>query len=58
MPIRLGPPAAVRLLAIAALVAAISGAGAFEWRQASVATAIETVLAEARQGAQSGRDGH
>ena len=48
---------AVRLLAVAALVAAIGGAAAFEWRQASVATAIDTALAEARQGAQSGRDG-
>ena len=50
-------PRAVRLLAVVALVAVICGLAAFEWRQASVATTIETALAEARQGAQSGRDG-
>lgn len=48
---------AVRLLAVSALVAVVCGLAAFEWRQASVAAAIETALAEARQGAQSGRDG-
>ncbi|MEO6382548.1 MAG: PilN domain-containing protein, partial [Nitrobacter sp.] len=48
---------AVRLLAAAALGAALLGLGAFEWRQASVAGAVEASLAEARQGAQSGRDG-
>jgi general secretion pathway protein L len=35
----------------------ICGLAIFEWRQASVAAAIEASLAEARQGAQSGRDG-
>jgi len=48
---------AVRLLAVAALVASICGVAAFEWNQASVASSIETALAEARQGAQNGRDG-
>jgi len=48
---------AVRLLAGAALVASICGVAAFEWSQASVASSIETALAEARQGAQNGRDG-
>jgi len=48
---------AVRLLAALSLVAAVSGAAAFEWSQASAATAIESALAEARQGAQHGRDG-
>ncbi len=48
---------AVRLLAVAALVASVLGVGAFEWSQAHVASAIENSLAEARQGAQHGRDG-
>jgi general secretion pathway protein L len=48
---------AVRLLAVAALVASVCGFAAFEWSQASVASSIETALAEARQGAQNGRDG-
>lgn len=48
---------AVRLLAGATLLACICGVAVFEWRQASVAAAIETELAEARQGAQNGRDG-
>jgi len=48
---------AVRLLAGATLVACVCAAAVFEWRQASVAAAIETELAEARQGAQNGRDG-
>jgi general secretion pathway protein L len=48
---------AVRLLAALALVAAVFGAAVFEWSQASVATAIENALAEARQGAQNGRGG-
>jgi general secretion pathway protein L len=50
-------PRAVRLLAVVAVVSVICGLAAFEWRQGSVAAAIETSLAEARQGAQSGRDG-
>jgi general secretion pathway protein L len=50
-------PRAIRVLAVVAVVAVIFGLSAFEWRQASVAAAIETALAEARQGAQSGRDG-
>jgi general secretion pathway protein L len=48
---------AVRLLAGAAFLASVCGVAVFEWRQASVAAAIETELAEARQGAQNGRDG-
>jgi len=48
---------AVRLLAAAALVAAVCGMAAFEWSQASVASSIDAALAEARQGAQNGRDG-
>ena len=48
---------AVRLLAAAALIAAACGAAAFEWNQASVASALGTALAEVRQGAQHGRDG-
>jgi general secretion pathway protein L len=48
---------AVRLLAVAALGVVLFGLVAFEWSQAGVATAIETSLIEARQGAQSGRDG-
>lgn len=48
---------AVRLLAVAALGAVLLGLVAFEWRQASVADALETALAEARLSAQSGRDG-
>ena len=48
---------AVRLLAVGALGAVLLGLVVFEWRQASVAEAIETALAEARQSAQSGRDG-
>lgn len=48
---------AVRLLAVTALFAVLSGLWAFEWSQASVATTIETALAEARQGAQNGHDG-
>jgi general secretion pathway protein L len=50
-------PRAIRLLAVVALAAVICGLAVFEWRQASVAAAIETALTEARQGAQSGRDG-
>jgi general secretion pathway protein L len=45
---------AVRLLAVVSLVATASGAAVFGWSQASVATAIESALAEARQGAQNG----
>jgi general secretion pathway protein L len=48
---------AVRLLAVAGLGVVILGLAAFEWSQASVASSIETSLVEARQGAQSGRDG-
>jgi general secretion pathway protein L len=48
---------AVRLLAAAALGAVLLGLVVFEWRQASVAAALETAVAEARQSAQSGRDG-
>ena len=48
---------AVRLLAAAALGAVVLGLAAFEWRQASVAAALETAVLEARQSAQSGRDG-
>jgi general secretion pathway protein L len=48
---------AIRLLAVAALVASLAGIAVFEWRQASVAAALETSLAEARQGAQNGREG-
>ena len=48
---------AVRLLAVASLVAVLLGLIAFEWRQSSVAAALETAVSEARQAAQSGRDG-
>jgi general secretion pathway protein L len=48
---------AVRLLAAAALAAVVLGLAVFEWRQASVAAALETAVLEARQSAQSGRDG-
>ncbi|MCK1643016.1 PilN domain-containing protein [Bradyrhizobium sp. 157] len=48
---------AVRLLAVAAFGAVLLGLVVFEWRQASVAAAVETALSEARQSAQSGRDG-
>jgi general secretion pathway protein L len=48
---------AVRLLAVGALVAVLLGLVVFEWRQANVADALETALMEARQSAQSGRDG-
>ncbi|WP_161856101.1 PilN domain-containing protein [Bradyrhizobium sp. CCBAU 051011] len=48
---------AVRLLAVAALVAVLLGLVVFEWRQASVAAALEAALIEARLSAQSGRDG-
>lgn len=48
---------AVRLLAAAALGAVLLGLIAFEWRQASVAAALETAVAEARHSAQNGRDG-
>jgi general secretion pathway protein L len=48
---------AVRLLAVAALGAVLLGLVVFEWRQASVAAALETAVLEARQSAQSGRDG-
>ena len=48
---------AVRLLAVAALGAVLLGLIVFEWRQASVAAALETAVIEARQSAQSGRDG-
>ena len=48
---------AVRLLAAAALGAVVLGLAVFEWRQASVAAALETAVLEARQSAQSGRDG-
>jgi general secretion pathway protein L len=48
---------AVRLLAAAALGAVLLGLIAFEWRQASVAAALEAAVSEARQAAQSGRDG-
>ena len=47
---------AIKLLAAAALGAAMLGAVAFEWRQASVATRLEASLAEARVGAQGGGD--
>ncbi len=48
---------AIRILAVAALTVVVLGLATFEWSQAGVATAIETSLMEARQGAQSGRDG-
>jgi len=48
---------AARLLAVAALVASVAGLAVFEASQAHVASAIENSLAEARQGAQNGRDG-
>ncbi len=48
---------AIKLLAAAALAAAVLGFVAFEWRQASVATRLEVQLAEARAGAQGGRAG-
>jgi general secretion pathway protein L len=48
---------AVRLLAALSLVVAVCGAAVFEWSQASVSTAIESALAEARQGAQNGHGG-
>ena len=48
---------AVRLLAMVALLASVAGFTIFEWRQATVAAAIDASLADARQGAQSGRDG-
>jgi general secretion pathway protein L len=48
---------AVRLLALAALGAVLLGLIVFEWRQASVAAALETAVVEARLSAQSGRDG-
>ena len=48
---------AVRLLAAAALGALLLGLVVFEWRQANVAAALETAVVEARQSAQSGRDG-
>jgi general secretion pathway protein L len=48
---------AVRLLAVAALGAVLLGLVVFEWRQASVAAALETAVVEARLSAQSGRDG-
>lgn len=48
---------AVRLLAAGALAAVVLGLVVFEWRQASVAEALETRLMAARQSAQSGRDG-
>jgi general secretion pathway protein L len=48
---------AVRLLAVAALGAVLLGLVVFEWRQASAAAALETAVLEARQSAQSGRDG-
>jgi general secretion pathway protein L len=48
---------AVRLLAVAGLGVVMLGLAAFEWSQASVAASVETSLVEARQGAQSGRDG-
>lgn len=48
---------AIRLLAAMALFAVLAGLLAFEWSQASVASTIETALAEARQGVQNGRDG-
>lgn len=48
---------AVKFLAVAGLALAGFGLVAFEWRQSSVATGIETSLAEARQGVQGGRDG-
>lgn len=48
---------AVRVLAMAALLASVACFAIFEWRQASVAAAVDALLADARQGAQSGRDG-
>lgn len=48
---------AIKLLAAAALGAAMLGLVAFEWRQAGVATRLEVQLAEARAGAQGGRAG-
>jgi general secretion pathway protein L len=48
---------AVRLLAGAALGAVLLGLIAFEWRQASVAAALETAVSEARHAVQNGRDG-
>lgn len=47
----------VRLLAAAALGAVVIGFAVFEWSQASIAASLERDLAEARQGAQGGRDG-
>lgn len=47
----------IRLLAAAALAAVVIGFAVFEWSQAGIAASLETELAEARQGAQSGRDG-
>jgi general secretion pathway protein L len=47
----------VKLLAAAALGAAMLGLFAFEWRQASAATRLEASLAEAREGAQGGHAG-
>lgn len=48
---------AVRLLAAAAVGFVLLGLIAFEWRQASVAAALEAAVGEARQAAQNGRDG-
>lgn len=48
---------AVKLLAAAALGAAMLGLVAFEWRQASVATRLEASLAKAREGEQGGHAG-
>ncbi len=47
----------IKMLAAAALAAAVLGVIAFEWRQASVAKWLEVQLAEARAGAQGGRAG-
>lgn len=48
---------AIKLLAVAALGAAMLGGVAFEWRQASIATRLEVQLAVARAGAQGGHAG-
>lgn len=48
---------AVRLLAVAALAVSVAGLVIFDWRQSSIASALEASLAEARQSAQGGRDG-
>lgn len=48
---------AIRLLAVAALGAVLLGLIVFDWRQASVANALEAALTEAQQSARTGRNG-